>query len=188
MFVRWSGFLVLIFLIVSLNFACGKKEETGNETDGQMPEIIEPQYDNYLPGKEGLKNAVKGYIQSVIDANLSDNHVKFIRKYATERETKRVFIFINSDRERKVGLKMRANKVAYGNISTSEKVNFVDTSEHWDFQYLDIASSKPVAPVRSMRYELRYHLQKEEGKWLVHELEEREESKSGEYSPPRLKM
>lgn len=175
--------LFLLFLSSLVISGCQKKVE-----EKKAQEVKGPAFDNALPGEEGLKNAILGYNQANMDAYLSDRHIKFIRKYATEQETKRVFVFINTDREKGVAMAMRLNKMEFDNISTSEKVNFVDTSENWDFHYLDIKTSKPTEPVREMRYKLRYSLEKEDGKWLVSKLKERERAVIGEYAPPRWSL
>lgn len=187
---RWIGLPLLALCLLLPNFACGKRDKpTENEKDVERPlEIIEAKHDNSLPGEEGIKNAVRGYVQTVIDANLSDRHIKIIRKYATEKETKRVFIFIKADRDRGIALYTKLNKLTFDNISTSKDANFVDTSEHWEFQYLEIKTSKPTAPVKSIRYKLRYHLIKEEDRWIISELEEREKALAGEFVPPRWEM
>lgn len=177
-----NSFLVLVVGLAMLLPACGKKEE------GKAVEVKGPAYDNSLPGKEGMKNAVLGYTQAIMDAHLSDRHIKFIRKYATDKEAKRVFVFINTDRERGLAMAMRLNKMTFDNISTSENLNLVDTSENWDFHYLDIKTSKPVEPVKEMRYKLRYTMMREGEKWLVAKLKEREKTLIGEYDPPRWSL
>lgn len=187
MSMRGSWLLLLIFAFTGLGFACGKKEEVARPEQKSL-EVKGSDYNNSLPGEEGMKNAVRGYVQAVIDANLSDRHFQFLEKYATEKEAKRVFIFIKPDRERNLAMYMRVNKLSFDNISSSESTNFVDTSEHWDFQYLAIKTSKPTDPVRSIRYKLRYHLIRDGDRWMVSKLEEREKSKTGEYIPPRWKM
>jgi len=181
MSIRGSWLLLLIVVFALSDIACSKKED-------KMPEVKGPAYDNSLPGEDGMKNTVKGYLQAVMDAHLSDLHMKFIRKYATEDETRRVFIFISTDREKGVVMAMRLNRLVFDNISSSDKEKMVDTTEHWDFHYLDIKTSKPVEPVREIRYKLRYILEKEEGKWLVVKLREREKQLIGEYSPPRWSL
>lgn len=170
--------LCVAFLLFS---ACSKKED-------KTPEIKGPSYDNTLPGEEGMKNTILGYNQAVMDAHLSDKHIKFIRNYAGEKETKRVFVFINTDREKGVVMAMRLNNITFDNISSSERLNIVDTSEHWDFHNLDIKTSKPIEPVRELRYKLRYILGKENGKWVVAKLKEREKAVIGEYNPPRWSL
>lgn len=170
--------LLVAFLLFS---ACSKKED-------KTPEIKGPSYDNTLPGEEGMKNTILGYNQAVMDAHLSDKHIKFIRNYAGERETKRVFVFINTDREKGVAMAMKLNKIVFDNMSASERLNFVDTSENWDFHNLDIKTSKPIEPVKEMRYKLRYILGKENGKWVVAKLKERENAMMGEYNPPRWSL
>lgn len=177
--ILWMVVMGSLFLVS----ACGKKEDKD-----KMPEVKEPTYDNSIPGKEGMKNAISGYTQTIMDAYLSDRHLKFIRKYADEREAKRVFIFINTDRERGFAMAMRLNKMVFDNMSTSEALSFVDTSENWDFHYLDIKTSKPIEPVKEMRYKLRYVMKKENGKWVVAKLKEREKALVGEYSPPRWSL
>lgn len=182
---RRSILILTAGLAVMMVFACGKKEKEGK---GKVPEVKGPTLDNSLPGEEGMKNAILGYNQANMDAYLSDRHIKFIRKYANDKETKRVFVFINTDRERGLAMAMRLNRMEFDNISTSEKVNFVDTSENWDFHYLDIKTSKPTEPVREMRYKLRYLLEKENGRWVVAKLKEREKAVIGEYTPPRWSL
>lgn len=181
---RFGRVLLLIGLVIMIS-ACGKKEK---EEKGKMAEIKGPAFDNSLPGEEGMKNAVLGYNQANMDAYLSDRHIKFIRKYATEEETKRVFVFINTDREKGVAMAMRMNQMEFDKISTSEKLTVVDTSENWDFHYLDIKTSKPIEPVREMRYKLRYFLEREGDKWVVSKLKEREKAMIGEYTPPRWSL
>lgn len=173
---------ILIFVPVFF-FACGNKTE-----EKKVMGIKGPTYDNTLPGKEGMRNAVAGYTQAIMDAHLSDKHVKFIRKYATEQETKRAFVFINTDRERGLAMAMRLNNTTFDNISTSESFSFVDTSENWDFHNLDIKTSKPVEPVREMRYKLRYIMQREGDKWVITKLKEREPTLVGDYTPPRWSL
>lgn len=177
--------LPLLFLVFLLFFACNKKED---KKENKMPEVKGPSYDNTIPDKEGMKNTILGYDQAIMDAHLSDRHIKFVRNYATEKETKRVFVFINTDREKGVAMAMKLNKIVFDNISASERLNFVDTSENWDFHNLDIKTSKPVEPVREMRYKLRYVLEKENGKWVVAKLKEREKTLIGEYNPPRWSL
>lgn len=175
-----KNLLLIVGLVVFLT-SCGKKED-------KEPEVKGPSYDNTIPGKEGMKNTILGYNQAVMDAHLSDKHIKFIRKYAGEREAKRVFVFISTDREKGTAMAMKLNNITFGNISSSERMNFVDTSENWDFHNLDIKTSKPIEPVREMRYKLRYILGKENGKWVVAKLKEREKAVMGEYSPPRWSL
>lgn len=175
--------LFILWLVLYLP-ACNKKEEEKKLTD-----IKGPKFDNSVSlGKEGMKNAVLGYCQATMDAYLSDLHLKFLRKYANERETKRIFVFINTDRERGWAMAMKLNKISFDNISTSKSVNFVDTSENWDFHYVEIKTSKPIEPVKEMRYKLRYLLEEEKGKWVVAKLKEREKTMIGEYSPPRWSL
>ena len=176
-----------ILMLVSLLFllGCQKKAEENKVEENKDQEIKGPSHDNTLPGEEGMKNTILGYNQAVMDAHLSDKHIKFIRNYAGEKETKRVFVFINTDREKGVAMAMKLNKITFDNISSSEKLNTVDTSEHWDFHNLDIKTSKPIEPVREMRYKLRYILVKEDNKWIVAKLKEREKAVIGEYMPPR---
>lgn len=176
----------VLFLLMSASlmfFGCGKKAD-----ERKVPEVKAPSYDNSLPGEEGMKNAIRGYNQAIIDAHLSDLHIKFMAKYATDKEAQRVFVFINTDREKGWAMAMKLNKLTFDNISTSEKVNLVDTSENWDFQYLDIKTSKPIEPVKEMRYRLRYFLVKDGGKWFVAKLKEREKTLIGEYTPPRWSL
>lgn len=177
--------LTLVICLILFISACGKKEK---EEKGKISEIKGPAFDNSLSGEEGMKNAIRGYNQAIIDAHLSDLHVKFMAKYATDKEAQRVFVFINTDREKGWAMGMKLNKLTFDNISTSEKVNFVDTSENWDFQYLDIKTSKPIEPVKEMRYKLRYFLVREGEKWLVGKLKEREKTLIGEYTPPRWSL
>lgn len=178
------------FMLVSLLFllGCQKKAEENKVAENKGQEIKGPSHDNTLPGEEGMKNTILGYNQAVMDAHLSDRHIKFIRKYAGEMETKRVFVFINTDREKGVAMAMKLNKIAFDNMSTSERLNFVDTSENWDFHNLDIKTNKPVEPVREMRYRLRYVLVRENDKWVVAKLKEREKTLIGEYNPPRWSL
>lgn len=184
MTVRMKAAFPILLIILILFSACGKREEK----KGKAPEVKGPKYDNTLPGKEGMKNAILGYNQAVIDGHLSDLHLKFLAKYATGKEAQRVFVFIKTDREKGVAMAMKLNKMTFDNISTSEKVNFVDTSENWDFQNLDIKTSKPIEPVKEMRYKLRYFLVREGEKWLVGKLKEREKTLMGEYDPPRWSL
>lgn len=166
--------------VVMFFTACSNKED--------VPEVKGPAYDNSLPGEEGVKNAILGYNQAVMDAHLSDMHIKFIRKYATEKETKRVFTFINVDRERNLAMATKLNKLAIENTFVSDNEANVETSENWDFHYLDIKTSKPTEPVREMRYKLRYTLEKENGKWVIARLTETEKAMIGEYNPPRWSL
>lgn len=174
--------LLIIWLVVFLS-ACSKKEEKAKGID-----VKGPTYNNSLPGKEGMKNAILGYNQATMDAYLSDRHIKFIRTYATELETKRIFVFINTDREKDQAMAMKLNKMTFDNMSTSESLSFIDTSENWDFHYLNIKTSKPIEPVKEMRYKLRYFLEKEDGKWRVAKLKEREKTLIGEYNPQRWSL
>lgn len=173
--------ILIITGSVLLLSACGKKED-------KMPEIKGPTFDNSLPGEEGIKNAIRGYNQAVIDAYLSDAHVKFIHKYATEKEMKRMFVFINTDRERDLAMAMKLNKLVFDEVFASENGATVNTSENWDFHYINIKTGKPNEPVKEMRYKLQYTLEKENGKWVVAKLKEREKSMIGEYSPPRWSL
>lgn len=177
-------FTFIFLSAVCLNISACKDKNKGRE----LPEIKPPTYNNSAPGEEGMKNAVLGYQQTMIDAHLSDLHIKFIKNYATEDETRRVFIFINIDREKGEAMAMRLNKLVFDNISTSEKEDIVDTTEHWDYHNLEIKTSKPVEPVKELRYKLRYVLVKKEGKWLVDRLREREKPLIGEYNPPRWSL
>lgn len=184
-----------ILMLASLLFllGCQKKAEENKVVENKVAEnkdqeIKGPSYDNSLPGKEGMKNTILGYNQAIMDAHLSDKHLKFVRIYASEKETKRVFVFINTDREKGVAMAMKLNKIAFDNMSASERMNFVDTSENWDFHNLDIKTSKPIEAVREMRYKLRYTLGKEDGKWVVAKLKEREKTLIGDYKPPRWSL
>lgn len=170
--------LLILAMGLLMMSGCGKKEE-------KTPEIKGPAFDNAIPGEEGMKNTILGYNQAIIDAHLSDRHIKFVRKYASEKETKRVFVFIEGDREKGIAMAMKMNKVIFDNMSSSEGLSFVDTSENWDFHYLDIKTGKPTEPVRELRYKLRYLLGKENGKWIIVKLKEKEKALIGEYSPPR---
>lgn len=187
--------LIIAIFLALLASACSEKKEKveikgvpGKRQTQEMPEIKPPTYDNSLPGEDGMKNAVRGYGQAIIDAHLSTRHIEFIRRYATSKETQRTYVFIKTDWEAGRAMAMRLNKLVFDNVSTSVNANFVDTSEHWDFQYLDIKTSKPLEPVKEMRYKLRYILIKEDNEWVVSKLEEREDTKIGEYYPPRWKL
>lgn len=177
---RIKSVIPLILLALILFSACNKKDDKT-----KFPEVKAPAYDNTLPGKEGMKNTVLGYSQAIIDAHLSDLHVKFIRKYASEKETKRVSAYIHTDREKDQAMAMRLNKITFDNISTSAAANFADTTEHWDFHYLDIKTSKPLNPVKEMRYKLRYLMERDGDKWVVGKIRERETTVMGDYNPPR---
>lgn len=173
--------LLIIVGAALLLAACGKKEE-------KVPEIKGPAFDNTIPGDEGIKNAIRGYNQAIMDAYFSDTHIKFVRKYATEKEVKRMFIFINTDRERDLAMAMKLNKMVFDEIFASENGATVNTSENWDFHYINIKTGKPTEPVKEMRYKLRYTLEKEDGKWVVAKLTEREKAMIGEYTPPRWSL
>lgn len=176
---RMRVLFLLLVTFFSLS-ACNKRDDK-NKIKGQT-------FDNSQPGKEGMKNAVIGYCQAVMDAYLSDRHIKFIKKYATDLETKRTFVFINTDREKGQAMAMKLNKIVFENISTSEKLSFADSSESWDYHYLDIKTSRPIEPVKEMRYKLRYTLVKENGNWKVSKLEQKENPVIGEYNPPRWSL
>lgn len=178
-----SNFLgtIAILLLISAVVAPGCKTDKEDKVKG-------PRFDNSLPGKDGIRNAVLGYNQAVMDARLSDRHVKFIRYYASDNEAKRIFVFINTDREKGVAMATKVNKMVFNNISASEKTGYADTSENWDFHNLDIKTSKPVEQVREMRYELRYLLVKERDKWIVSKIREREKALVGDYIPPRWSL
>lgn len=182
-----KGFFLLVFVSLAL-FACGKKADEKKANEKKAIEVKSPTFDNSLQDEEGMKNAIRGYCQAIIDAHLSDMHVKFLKKYATQTEAQRAFVYINVDREKGLAMAMKLNKLTFDNISTSEKVNIVDTSENWDFHYLDIKTSKPIEPVKEMRYSLRYFLKKEDGNWVVAKLKEREKTMIGEYNPPRWSL
>lgn len=180
-FVLWVAAMSLFILP-----ACGKEEK--QKKDLSASEIKATAFDNTVPGKEGIKNTILGYNQSVIDAYLSDRHIKLIRKYATPMEAQRMFVYINTDRERNYAMAMKLNSISFENISVAEPQGFADTAENWDFHYLDIKTSKPIEPVKEMRYKLRYVLLKEDNKWVVAKIKEREKALIGEYSPPRWSL
>lgn len=164
------------------------KKESFVKNQDIAAKIVAPSFDNSLPGEEGLKNAIRGYNTAVINAHLSDAHMRFLSKYAIESESQRVYIWINTDRERKIAMHMRVNKLVFDNVSSSKDSGAVETSEQWDYQFIDVETGKPTEPVKDARYKLRYSLIRQNDAWIVERIEELEKSKIGIYSPPRWSL
>ena len=168
--------LLLSFLI--LTSACTSEDReavnTENETDRKAFKVVQPPYNTDLPGEEGIKNVINAYNYSVINAQLADPYFKVLRKYATNDETQRVFINAGFDTQQGIAMRSWIKKFIFENISVSEKSAFVDTSEIWNYDYIDIKTKEVAEPKKEMRYKLKYALVKEEGRWVVSEITENE--------------
>ena len=183
--------LLLSISVIIIFTACENSKEQSDSSAKQRdsPAVkgvaISSRYDNSLAGIEGMKNAVRGYAQATIDAYLSDTHIKDLKEYAVQSVAKKMFVFINSDRDRGVAMDMRLNRLVFKNISAGEPRNLIDTEEQWDFRYIDIKTLKPVASIKEARYKLRYTIVRDDDKWLISGIEEREKTLMGDYYPPR---
>lgn len=148
-----------------------KKEQAGNEV-----QVVEPTLDTTLAGEDGIENTVKAYNITMRNALLADPYFKVLRKYATEKEVKRVFVDVEYDMQKGVAMRSWQRELVFDNISASGREGYADTSETWDFEYVDLKTKEVVDPKKTMKYKLRYTLEKEEERWVVSKMREREPS------------
>ena len=170
---------LLIFLINFVLFfsACTEDKnrvETKKDKDKKEFNVVEPPYDTTLPDKEGLKNTIKAYNYAVTKALVADPYFPLVRKYATDKETQRVFIDMNADTERGVAMRSWLNELIFKNISVADRSGYVNTTETWDFEFVDIKSKEVVEPKKTIRYKLKYRLEREDNKRVVAKITETE--------------
>lgn len=166
-------FIIALGLLIGLASGC-RKDETPEEKAAREMAAAEPKYDNTLPGEEGIKNAIRGYNQAVIHANMREEYGRFLRKYATDYEASRVILFVHEDRTKGLVMRSKLREVAFKNISATGKETVIYTEERWEFDYLDLKTGRPKVPSKGIKYKLRYTLVKEGERWKVGKLEETE--------------
>lgn len=168
--------LIKLFVFISLILSsCGnneKKMEPKVELEKEQSDLIVLPYDTTLPGIEGIKNTIKAYNLTVINAQLSDQYVDEVRRYATVKETQRVFMNINIDSQQGLIMKSRQEDIVYDNISASESGAFADTYETWNYEYLNLETKEIVEPKKQIRYNIKYILERENNKWVIAKIEE----------------
>ena len=172
--ITWAMVIFSLFILFN---GCSKEESTTagkGERENKEIKLIDPPYDTALSGKEGIENTIKGYNQAMINALLADPYFKILRKYATEKEVQRVFIDVEFDMNKGEAMRSWQKELVFENISSSENEGHADTSEVWDYEYVSLKTKEVVQPKATVRYKLRYALIKEDGKWVVSNIKERE--------------
>lgn len=172
-------FLVLTVLLAMPLFftACkneAKKAEKKATEEKKEFKVIEPTYDTKLPGEEGIKNTIRAYNEVLAKVHLADPYFPVLRKYATDKETQRLFVESNYNTEKGQAMRSWLQELVFESVSPSEKSWTADTYEVWDFDYIDIKTKEVVEPKSRVRYKLRYQLEKEGDKWVVSSIKERQ--------------
>lgn len=169
--------LAQVICLIMFIPACGKKEEKkeikGKEEKKEF-KVVEPSYDTSIQGEEGIRNTIKAYNEVLANVHLSDPYFKVLRKYASDKEVKRMFVEDRYNTERGLAMRSWLQDLIFEKISVSEKSAVVDTNEVWDFDYIDIKTKEIREPKSRVRYKLRYLLEKEEGRWIVSSIKERQ--------------
>lgn len=169
--------LTLVICLILFIFACskeGKENKAEAVKDKKEFKVVEPQYDTSLAGREGMENTIRAYNEVLAKVHLADPYFPVLRKYATNKETQRVFVEANFNTEKGVAMRSWLLELVFESISPSEKSGTADTYEIWDFDYIDIKTKEIREPKSRVRYKLKYLLEKEDNKWVVSSIKERQ--------------
>ena len=176
-----AALLGLLACLTLISTSCTENDKEGfktttKESVKEAVQIVEPPFDTSLPGAEGLENTIRAYNLSMRNALLDDRYLKMLRKYATEKEVQRVYIDIEFDTLKNVAMRSWQRELAFDNVSASDSSASVDTSETWEFDYVDLKTKEVTEPMKKFKYKLQYSLEKEDGKWVVSKIRELEPS------------
>lgn len=166
---------VVIVMVASVNGGCQQKEP--EEVERQAAESGQPKpaavkkYDNSIEGDDGVRNAIRGYNLSVIDANIQGRYSPKIRKYALKDQVYRATAFIEERRMNDAVMRSKLSELHFKNITTSFDVATVRTHEKWHYDYVDLDGNL-IQPMTEMVYELEYKVLRFQNQWMVDEIKE----------------
>lgn len=128
--------------------------------------------------KQSLKVLVAKYNRAVIVA-YERQYYEPLLETAGEDEIGRVVNIIGAYIAAKQIMEVELHRVEFGEIEVGDATATVRTSEEWSYRWVDIETDEEVEPLTDRRYEMRYHIVKEDGRWVVERVEDLDDSKVG---------
>jgi hypothetical protein len=120
--------------------------------------------------KEVLIRAVSSYNTALRQA-YHDANLAYMSPHVTEKELNRLFPVLQALRSS--GNRMVAIQEEFQvlRVRLRGRKAQVETTERWLYWWESLSTGRISKPKQSIRYRIRYHLRKEDGRWKVHFLE-----------------
>lgn len=118
-----------------------------------------------------IETAIRRYNRALADAyrEMSVDHLHGI---ASEREIGKVNMIIMGFRAKNQYMESGLKGIEFKEIKRNKEDSAdVETKEAWRFRYIDKKTGQEVKPWAEAEYKLIYHMRKNEGKWLVGDVE-----------------
>lgn len=90
---------------------------------------------------------------------------------ASEKEARKVRAIVNSYLEGNQVMESDVKRIDFRDIKVEGDRATARTSEDWTYRWVDFKTGEEVEPLKDIHYEMLYHLEKIDDKWLVDKVE-----------------
>jgi hypothetical protein len=91
---------------------------------------------------------------------------------ASEKEAKKVRVIVNSYLEGNQVMESDVKRIDFKDVKVEGDRATARTSEDWTYRWVDFKTGEEVEPLKDIHYEMLYHLEKIDEKWLVEKVED----------------